>query len=136
MRLWAPGADRDLSATNQRIRVMNLHWREHGFGDWGLFERATNELIGFAGLHHILDMEEVNIGYVIAQSRWRRGYALEACRSALEVGSAAWVWRPSSPSSLPQMVHRGSWPEGSVSATGSECAGRGTIAWCTEFAPS
>jgi ribosomal-protein-alanine N-acetyltransferase len=86
MRYWAPGPDPDLSASTHRIRMMNLHWREHGFGDWGLFERATNELIGFAGLHHIADMEEVNIGYAIARSRWRRGYALEACRSVLEVG--------------------------------------------------
>jgi ribosomal-protein-alanine N-acetyltransferase len=86
MRHWAPGPDRDLSATTQRIRGMNLHWRVHGFGDWGLFEREANELIGFAGLHHIPGVGEVNIGYAIARSSWRRGYALEACRSILEVG--------------------------------------------------
>ncbi|GEM_PF-1101445 len=84
MRYWYPGPDADVSATSARIAGIEAHWRSHGFGDYAVVERASNELIGFAGLHHIAGMTDVNVGYVLVPDRWRRGLGSELCRSLLE----------------------------------------------------
>lgn len=86
MRYWAPGADIRVEDTARRIAAIQRHWEEHGFGDWGVVERSTGELIGFAGLHHIQDMAEVNVGYALRRDRWGAGYGTEVCRAALGVG--------------------------------------------------
>src|SRR5215204_5460027 len=83
MRHWAPGPDTTIDATAQRIAEIERHWRAHGFGDWGVVEGATGELIGFSGLHHIAGMPEVNVGYALEQTRWGLGYASEVCRGVI-----------------------------------------------------
>ena len=86
MRYWAPGPDAIVEATAQRIAEIEAHWAAHGFGDWGVVERDTSALIGFAGLHYIAGMPEVNVGYAFEQSRWGRGYATEVCRAVVDYG--------------------------------------------------
>ena len=86
MRYWAPGPDAAAEATAQRIADIQAHWVTHGFGDWGVVERATGALIGFAGLHHIAGMPEVNVGYAFEKSRWGHGYATETCRAMIAYG--------------------------------------------------
>ena len=83
MRYWAPGPDPTIEAAAQRIAEIEAHWAAHGFGDWGVVERATGALIGFAGLHHIAGMPEVNVGYALEETRWGRGYATEAAAAVL-----------------------------------------------------
>ena len=46
----------------RRLAHMDTHWQRHGFGDWGIVESEAERLIGFAGLHHIDGMREVNLG--------------------------------------------------------------------------
>ena len=70
---WHPGADPDVAATRERILAIQRHWREHGFGDWGVEEKASGYLIGFSGLHYIDGMHEVNLGYAFRRDAWRRG---------------------------------------------------------------
>jgi [ribosomal protein S5]-alanine N-acetyltransferase len=86
MRYWAPGPDATIAATAQRIAEIEAHWDAQGFGDWGVVERETGALIGFAGLHYITGMPEVNVGYAFEQSRWGRGYATEVCRALIAHG--------------------------------------------------
>lgn len=57
----------------------------HGFGYWLAVEKATGQAVGQVGvLPRVLDgVDEVDIGYIIRQSRWREGFASEgaaACR--------------------------------------------------------
>ena len=86
MRYWAPGPDATLDASAQRIVEIEQHWARHGFGDWGVVERATGALVGFAGLHHLTGMPEVNVGYAFEQSRWGQGYGTEVCRALIAHG--------------------------------------------------
>ena len=86
MRYWYPGPDADLEQTARRIADIEEHWRRCGFGDWAVAGRLSGELIGFAGLHHIADMAEVNIGYVLEPRYWRRGLGSEVCRLVLDYG--------------------------------------------------
>lgn len=100
MRYWHPGPDRDVAETRARIREIDDHWAAHGFGDWAIVARrdeATagpaahgrpeiDDLVGFAGLHHIAGMREVNVGYALARSHWGRGLGTEVARAVLAYG--------------------------------------------------
>lgn len=86
MKYWLGGADKDISQAEQRIAAINSHLHKYGFGDWGVFLKADVSLIGFAGLHYISDMTEVNIGYAFKKAIWRNGFAFEACQKILDVG--------------------------------------------------
>jgi RimJ/RimL family protein N-acetyltransferase len=86
MRFWYPGPDADLVATAARIAGIEAHWREHGFGDYGVTARDSGELVGFAGLHHIAGMTEVNVGYALVPARWRQGLGAELCAALLAHG--------------------------------------------------
>jgi ribosomal-protein-alanine N-acetyltransferase len=86
MRYWYPGPDDGLDATAARIAEIEAHWREHGYGDFAVTARDSGELIGFAGLHHITGMAEVNLGYALVPARWRRGLGAELCAKLLAHG--------------------------------------------------
>lgn len=88
MKFWVGGADRTIEETERRIAVIVAHWNTYNFGDWGVVHKESLELIGFAGLHHLEDMQEVNLGYALKESVWRCGYATEICRAVLEYGFA------------------------------------------------
>jgi RimJ/RimL family protein N-acetyltransferase len=86
MRYWAPGPDVNEAQSAERIAQINEHWRRYGFGDWGVCEPLSGRLIGFCGLHHIVGMDEVNVGYALEPSRWRQGLGSELCRYLLRLG--------------------------------------------------
>ena len=86
MRHWAPGPDSTVEAVARRISEIETHWATHGFGDWGVVERETADLIGFAGLHHIAGMPEVNVGYAFEKHRWGHGYGTELCGAVVTFG--------------------------------------------------
>ena len=80
MRYWLPGPDTDVERARDRIVAIEAHWDAHGFGDYAVVTREGRRLIGFAGLHHIADMDEVNVGYALEQIQWRQGLGGELCR--------------------------------------------------------
>nr|WP_281171849.1 GNAT family N-acetyltransferase [Aliagarivorans taiwanensis] len=55
-------------------------YSSHGVGPWALVEKETGELIGFCGVgpELIAGVEEINLGYRLAQKFWNRGLATEA----------------------------------------------------------
>jgi len=63
---------------------------ERGWGFWAVETKATEEFIGFVGLHipsTTLPFSPcVEIGWRLDRSYWGRGYATEAARTALQVG--------------------------------------------------
>lgn len=62
------GADR-LTAEGTQAQVASLEqvWREHGYGQSAVLERATGCMIGRAGLHPWPNWDELEIGWVLAQ---------------------------------------------------------------------
>jgi RimJ/RimL family protein N-acetyltransferase len=86
MRYWHPGPDADVAVTAARIACLDAHWRRYGFGDWAVVERESGELVGFAGLHHVPGIADVNVGYALARPRWRLGYGSELLAALVEYG--------------------------------------------------
>ena len=64
----------------------------HGFGFMLLVERETNEIVGHCGLRFVAHPLAPNtgrdheIGWVVREDRWRRGYAHEAMRAVIDWG--------------------------------------------------
>jgi len=86
MRYWASGPDKTVEQTRERIESMLQEWRANEFGDWAVIKKEDNTLIGFCGLHHISNMPEVNLGFVLDKATWGKGYATEAALASLSFG--------------------------------------------------
>lgn len=63
-------------------------WVLKGYGTFALEERATGRFIGRAGILHLAGWPEPELAYALARHAWGQGFAIEACRTALD-----WAWR-------------------------------------------
>lgn len=62
------------------------HVREHGFGMMAVEDRTSGEVLGYAGLQHLEDGPDVEVGYYLGRSAWGRGLATEIARRLVEHG--------------------------------------------------
>jgi RimJ/RimL family protein N-acetyltransferase len=86
MRFWHPGPDGDVRQAARRIADIREHWARYGFGDWAVVDDPGGDVIGFAGLHHIDGVAEVNVGYALERQCWGQGLGTAVCRRLLEHG--------------------------------------------------
>jgi RimJ/RimL family protein N-acetyltransferase len=63
-------------------------YRKYGYGRWACVHRATGEVIGFAGLKFLEDLQEIDLGYRLLPAYWGQGLATEACRAIIGYGRA------------------------------------------------
>ena len=61
-------------------------WRKFGFGQLGVFEKTSEELIGYCGMQYLDDTTEVELYYGFFKKYWKRGYATEAAKAILKFG--------------------------------------------------
>lgn len=82
------GGPRDDARVRVTFDRMTAHWERAGFGTWILDERATGAPVGWVGLHETDTggAGGIELLYAIASAHWRRGYAVEAGRAAVEIG--------------------------------------------------
>jgi len=79
------GGDRlTAQGTRDQVTAFEQVWREHGYGQSALLERATGRMIGRAGLHPWPNWHELEIGYTLVRDRWGRGLAREASQVWLQ----------------------------------------------------
>ena len=64
-------------------------WQVRGYGTWSVFERATGEFLGLAGLMERPDGRGVAVRFALWPACRGRGIAREAARAALDFGHAA-----------------------------------------------
>jgi RimJ/RimL family protein N-acetyltransferase len=66
------------------------HWHTYGFGLWAVVEKASDRMIGFAGVCHPLWLpgweRTLEVGWRLHRDTWGAGYATEAGRAGLELG--------------------------------------------------
>ncbi|WP_298335748.1 GNAT family N-acetyltransferase [uncultured Erythrobacter sp.] len=77
----------------KHAKVMQLHARE-GYSFLMLIEKATGDLVGHSGIKQVDNPNAPNqgdheIGWLIREDRWRRGYAHEAMVTVLK-----WAFGP------------------------------------------
>lgn len=58
-------------------------WRTQGFGQFGVFEKETEKLIGYCGMQYLEDTSEVEIYYGLFKEHWQKGLATEAALAVL-----------------------------------------------------
>lgn len=68
----------------QKLIDLQHHWDLHQFGQWAVFEKSSNKLIGLCGLHHSDD--GIEISYMFFSRFWGKGFAREAILASLEHG--------------------------------------------------
>lgn len=70
------------------LGVTARNYARRGYGMFTLEDRATGQIVGFAGLVHPGDQPEAEVKYALARSWWGRGLATEAVRHLLEVAGS------------------------------------------------
>ena len=66
------------------VEAKGRHLELHGFGMLGVEDKATGELIGYAGLQHLEGGDEIELGYYLRRSAWGRGFGTELARASIE----------------------------------------------------
>jgi len=71
------GLDHSLEQTIARVQRYMGYQEQYGFSRWLIFDRATNVPIGDAGLLHMAESGEIELGYRFAKPWWGQGRATE-----------------------------------------------------------
>ena len=69
-----------------KVRILHYYDEHPGLGIWMTVERATGAGIGFHLLNHIRGEPIVQIGFALAKSAWRAGFATEMAGAVLRYG--------------------------------------------------
>lgn len=62
------------------------HFEQYGYGRWAVYLKEPARYLGFCGLKYHPEGDFVDLGYRLMRAEWRKGYATEAGRCALELG--------------------------------------------------
>ena len=62
------------------------HVRRHGFGMLAVVERSSGDVIGYAGLQHLEDGSDVEVGYYLGRRAWGRGLGTEVAEALVRAG--------------------------------------------------
>jgi RimJ/RimL family protein N-acetyltransferase len=69
-----------------RLSYYLEHHARHGYAMGLVSLKSSAEMIGWGGLQHFNDGEEVEVGYAFARAHWGRGYATELAAGGLRFG--------------------------------------------------
>jgi RimJ/RimL family protein N-acetyltransferase len=75
-----------LAQMERFVARQQAHWETHGYGHWGLLPEGEEEVIGWAGLGYLPELDETEVAYMIDRPFWGQGYATEAALASLRFG--------------------------------------------------
>ena len=79
------GAYKDLDAVREFIRNYN-QYEKYGQGRLNIFDKQTDEYIGWCGLKYLENEGYSDLGYRLLKKHWGKGYATEAAKASLDYG--------------------------------------------------
>jgi RimJ/RimL family protein N-acetyltransferase len=62
------------------------HQKKHGFSYWAIIEKSTGNFVGRAGLSHLANTQDIEVGYVLDKMYWGKGYATEIAKAIIKWG--------------------------------------------------
>jgi len=87
-----------LERVERFIDSQQAHWEKHGYGNWGVLldgeaklagksaSKLPGEIIGWAGLQYLPELNETEVGFLLDRPFWGKGYATEAALASLRFG--------------------------------------------------
>ncbi len=75
-----------LEKVERFIAGQQAHWEQYGYGNWGLLPPGASDIIGWAGLQFLPELDETEVGFLLSPEYWGKGYATEAALTALRFG--------------------------------------------------
>jgi RimJ/RimL family protein N-acetyltransferase len=82
---------KSIAQTQQWIDWTRKNYDRFGHGLWAVHLIGTGEFVGQCGLipQNIRSEDEIEIGYLLRRTHWRRGYATEAAAACRDFGFSA-----------------------------------------------
>lgn len=62
------------------------HWEKYGYGNWGVLPVGGQEIVGWAGLQYLPELDETEVGFLLDRPWWGKGYATEAAQASIKFG--------------------------------------------------
>ena len=81
----------DIQQSRDNIAFIRQQYADHGIGRWAVELKDSREFIGWTGFKRMVEkvnghIGHLDFGYRHARKFWRRGYAYEAAKAALDYG--------------------------------------------------
>ena len=86
LRYFPIPASPPLEKVQRFVAGQQAHWEQHGYGNWGILPDGEHEIIGWAGLQYLPELDETEVGFLLDRPFWGKGYATEAALASLDFG--------------------------------------------------
>lgn len=82
---------RSVAEVKRYVDVVHDGYQNRYFIRWGIVEKASGKLIGLISLHHIEFWNyKAEVGYMLNEQFWNKGYATEAVKKILDMALGNW----------------------------------------------
>lgn len=75
-----------LERVERFILEQQKHWEQYHCGNWAILPDHGKEMIGWAGLQYLPELDEIEVGFLLAKPFWGKGYATAAAQASLQYG--------------------------------------------------
>lgn len=75
-----------LERVRRFIHSQMEHWDKYGCGNWGILPDGESQIVGWAGLQYLPELDETEVGYLLDKPSWGKGFATEAARASVKFG--------------------------------------------------
>lgn len=75
-----------LERVQRFVTGQQRHWEKYGYGNWGILPKGEEQIIGWAGLQFLPELNETEVGFLLDRPCWGKGYATEVARASLQFG--------------------------------------------------
>ena len=86
LQYFPPSTPPSLEKVQRYILRQQEHWDKYGYGHWGITTNGEKQLIGWAGLQFLPELNETEVGYLLDKSYWGKGLATEAASASIQFG--------------------------------------------------